>query len=227
MSTTIDIRLPDGAIKQMPKGSTPLAVAQSISEGLARAVLSASYNGTTIESKTPLNEDGDLVLYTWNDANGKKAFWHSSAHVLAQALEQLYPGIKLTIGPAIDNGFYYDIDAGKHTISEKDLPTIEKRMLEIARGKHEFHMREVSKENALKFYQDANNTYKTELIEGLEDGTITFCDHDDFTDLCRGGHIPNTATIKAVKLTNIAGAYWRADEKNKQLTRIYGVSFPK
>ena len=143
MSTTIDIRLPDGAIKQMPKGSTPLAVAQSISEGLARAVLSASYNGTTIESKTPLNEDGDLVLYTWNDANGKKAFWHSSAHVLAQALEQLYPGIKLTIGPAIDNGFYYDIDAGKHTISEKDLPTIEKRMLEIARGKHEFHMREV------------------------------------------------------------------------------------
>ena len=227
MSTTIDIRLPDGAIKQMPKGSTPLAVAQSISEGLARAVLSASYNGTTIESKTPLIEDGDLVLYTWNDANGKKAFWHSSAHVLAQALEQLYPGIKLTIGPAIDNGFYYDIDAGKHTISEKDLPTIEKRMLEIARGKHEFHMREVSKENALKFYQDANNTYKTELIEGLEDGTITFCDHDDFTDLCRGGHIPNTATIKAVKLTNIAGAYWRADEKNKQLTRIYGVSFPK
>ena len=227
MSTTIDIRLPDGAIKQMPKGSTPLAVAQSISEGLARAVLSASYNGTTIESKTPLIEDGDLVLYTWNDANGKKAFWHSSAHVLAQALEQLYPGIKLTIGPAIESGFYYDIDAGEYSISEKDLPTIEKRMLEIARGKHDFHLREVSKEDALKFYQDADNSYKTELIEGLEDGTITFCDHDDFTDLCRGGHIPNTATIKAVKLTNIAGAYWRADEKNKQLTRIYGVSFPK
>ena len=227
MSTTIDIRLPDGAIKQMPSGSTPFEVAQSISEGLARAVISASYNGTTIEATTPLQEDGELVLFTWNNDQGKKAFWHSSAHLLAQALEQMYPGIKLTIGPAIDSGFYYDIDPGEHSISEKDLPAIEKRMIELARGKHAFALRSISKSEALAYYKAAGNEYKTELIENLDDGTITFCDHDDFTDLCRGGHIPNTGIIKAVKLTNIAGAYWRGDEKNKQLTRIYGVSFPK
>ncbi|MGB0254913.1 MAG: threonine--tRNA ligase [Flavobacteriaceae bacterium] len=223
----IDIRLPDGAVKQLPTGSTPFDVAKDISEGLARAVISASYNGTTVETKTPLTENGDLVLYTFNDNEGKKAFWHSSAHLLAQALEQLYPGIKLTIGPAIDNGFYYDVDAGEHTITEKELVAIEKRMLELARGKHEFEMRSATKADALSFYQNAGNEYKTELIEGLEDGTITFCDHDDFTDLCRGGHVPNTGIIKAVKLTNIAGAYWRGDENNKQLTRIYGISFPK
>jgi threonyl-tRNA synthetase len=227
MSTTIDIRLPDGAIKQMPNGSTPFEVARSISEGLARAVISASYNGTTIEATTPLQEDGELVLFTWNNDEGKKAFWHSSAHLLAQALEQIYPGIKLTIGPAIDSGFYYDIDPGEHSISEKDLPTIEKRMIELARGKHAFALRSISKAEALSFYKAVGNEYKTELIENLDDGTITFCDHDDFTDLCRGGHIPNTSIIKAIKLTNIAGAYWRGDEKNKQLTRIYGVSFPK
>ncbi|MDB2394300.1 threonine--tRNA ligase [Flavobacteriaceae bacterium] len=227
MSTTIAIRLPDGAIKQMPSGSTPFEVAQSISEGLARAVISASYNGTTIEATTPLQEDGELVLFTWNNDQGKKAFWHSSAHLLAQALEQMYPAIKLTIGPAIDSGFYYDIDPGEHSISEKDLPAIEKRMIELARGKHAFALRSISKPEALAFYKAAGNEYKTELIENLDDGTITFCDHDDFTDLCRGGHIPNTGIIKAVKLTNIAGAYWRGDEKNKQLTRIHGVSFPK
>jgi threonyl-tRNA synthetase len=227
MSTTIAIRLPDGAIKQMPSGSTPFEVAQSISEGLARAVISASYNGTTIEATTPLQEDGELVLFTWNNDQGKKAFWHSSAHLLAQALEQMYPGIKLTIGPAIDSGFYYDIDPGEHSISEKDLPAIEKRMIELARGKHAFALRSISKSEALAYYKAAGNEYKTELIENLDDGNITFCDHDDFTDLCRGGHIPNTGIIKAVKLTNIAGAYWRGDEKNKQLTRIYGVSFPK
>ena len=219
--------MPDGAIKQMPSGSTPFEVAQSISEGLARAVISASYNGTTIEATTPLQEDGELVLFTWNNDQGKKAFWHSSAHLLAQALEQMYPGIKLTIGPAIDSGFYYDIDPGEHSISEKDLPAIEKRMIELARGKHAFALRSISKSEALAYYKAARNEYKTELIENLDDGTITFCDHDDFTDLCRGGHIPNTGIIKAVKLTNIAGAYWRGDEKNKQLTRIYGVSFPK
>ena len=227
MSSVIDIRLPDGAVKQMPTGSTPFDVAKEISEGLARVVVSASYNGEVVETKTPLSENGDLVLYTFNDNEGKKAFWHSSAHLLAQALEQLYPGIKLTIGPAIDNGFYYDVDSGKHTITEKELVTIEKRMLELARGKHEFTMRSATKADALSFYQNAGNEYKTELIEALEDGTITFCDHDDFTDLCRGGHVPNTGIIKAVKLTNIAGAYWRGDENNKQLTRIYGVSFPK
>ena len=219
--------MPDGAIKQMPSGSTPFEVAQSISEGLARAVISASYNGTTIEATTPLQEDCELVLFTWNNDQGKKAFWHSSAHLLAQALEQMYPGIKLTIGPAIDSGFYYDIDPGEHSISEKDLPAIEKRMIELARGKHAFALRSISKSEALAYYKAAGNEYKTELIENLDDGNITFCDHDDFTDLCRGGHIPNTGIIKAVKLTNIAGAYWRGDEKNKQLTRIYGVSFPK
>jgi len=227
MNSVIDIRLPDGAVKQMPAGSTPFDVARDISEGLARAVVSASYNGAIIETKTPLTENGDLILYTFNDAKGKQAFWHSSAHLLAQALEQLYPGIKLTIGPAIDSGFYYDVDAGDHAITEKELSDIEKRMLELARGKHEFHMRSATKAEALAFYQSVGNEYKTELIESLEDGTITFCDHDDFTDLCRGGHIPNTGIVKAVKLTNIAGAYWRGDENNKQLTRIYGVSFPK
>ena len=227
MSTLIDIRLPDGAVKQMPKGTTPFEVAQTISDGLARVVISAAYNGDVVETKTPLNENGDLVLYTFNDEKGKQAFWHSSAHLLAQALEQIYPGIKLTIGPAIGTGFYYDVDAGEHSISEKDLPAIEKRMLELARGKHEFRMRTATKSEALSFYQNAGNEYKTELIEALEDGTITFCDHDNFTDLCRGGHVPNTGIIKAVKLTNIAGAYWRGDEQNKQLTRIYGVSFPK
>jgi threonyl-tRNA synthetase len=227
MNSAIDIRLPDGAVKQMPAGSTPFDVARDISEGLARAVVSASYNGAIIETKTPLTENGDLILYTFNDVKGKQAFWHSSAHLLAQALEQLYPSIKLTIGPAIDSGFYYDVDAGDHAITEKELSDIEKRMLELARGKHEFHMRSATKAEALAFYQSVGNEYKTELIESLEDGTITFCDHDDFTDLCRGGHIPNTGIVKAVKLTNIAGAYWRGDENNKQLTRIYGVSFPK
>ena len=227
MNSVIDIRLPDGTVKQMPAGSTPFDVARDISEGLARAVVSASYNGAIIETKTPLTENGDLIMYTFNDVKGKQAFWHSSAHLLAQALEQLYPGIKLTIGPAIESGFYYDVDAGDHAITEKDLSDIEKRMLELARGKHEFHMRSATKAEALAFYQSAGNEYKTELIESLEDGTITFCDHDDFTDLCKGGHIPNTGIVKSVKLTNIAGAYWRGDENNKQLTRIYGVSFPK
>lgn len=202
-------------------------VATSISEGLARNVISASYNNTTVEATTPLTEDGELVLYTWRDDEGKQAFWHSSAHILAQALEELYPGVKLTIGPAIENGFYYDVDLGDKSISESDLKAIEDKMLNIARGKHEFQMREVSKEEALQFYKDQGNEYKVELIENLDDGTITFCDHDTFTDLCRGGHIPNTGIVKAVKLMSIAGAYWRGDENNKQLTRIYGVSFPK
>ncbi len=202
-------------------------VAMSISEGLARNVISAKFNDTVVETVTPLNEDGSLTLYTWNDALGKKAFWHSSSHVVAQAIEELYPGVKLTIGPAIENGFYYDIDFGEHTISEKDFPAIEKRALEIARGKHPYKMRAVSKEDALAFYKKQGNEYKIELISNLEDGTITFCDHDTFTDLCRGGHIPNTGYIKALKLLSVAGAYWRGDEKNPQLSRVYGISFPK
>ena len=202
-------------------------VAMSISEGLARNVISAQFNETTVEAGTPLSEDGKLVLYTWRDEAGKRAFWHSSSHVVAQALEELYPGAKLTIGPAIENGFYYDVDFGEHTVSEKNFPTIEKRAMEIARGKHDFKMKPVSKSDALKFYKDRNNEYKVELIEGLEDGDITFCDHDTFTDLCRGGHIPNTGIIKAIKILNVAGAYWRGDETRTQLTRVYGISFPK
>lgn len=200
-------------------------VAKSISEGLARNVISANFNGTTIETSTKLTTDGSLVLYTWNDDEGKKAFWHSSAHVLAQALEELYPGCKLTIGPAIDNGFYYDVDFGENVVSDKDFKSIENKMLEIARGKHNFNMRTVSKSDALSLYKD--NIYKTELIKNLEDGEITFCDHSTFTDLCRGGHIPNTGIIKAVKILSVAGAYWRGDENNPQLTRVYGISFPK
>ena len=223
----IAITLPDGSVKQFDAGTTPMGVAISISEGFARNVISASFNDITIESSTPLTEDGHLILYTWRDKKGKQAFWHSSAHIMAQALEEKFPGVKLTIGPAIENGFYYDIDLVENTISDKDLKSIEDKMLEIARGKHEFTLRESSKADALEYYKKQGNQYKVALIENLEDGTITFCDHDSFTDLCRGGHIPNTGIVKAIKLMSIAGAYWRGDEKNKQLTRIYGISFPK
>jgi len=222
----ISITLPDGTIKTFEKGVTPLDVARQISEGFARNVISAKFNDTTIETSTPLNIDGSLVLYTWNDKEGKKAFWHSSAHILAQALEELYPGVKLWVGPAIENGFYYDVDLGEKSISEKDFKFIEDKMLEIARGKHDFNMRSVSKKEALSYYMGKNH-YKVDLIDGLEDGFITFCDHSTFTDLCRGGHIPNTGIVKAVKIMSVAGAYWKGDEKNKQLTRIYGISFPK
>lgn len=223
----INITLPDGSIKEFASGATPIDVAKSISEGLARNVISASFNETTVETTTPLTMDGSLVLYTFNDDGGKKAFWHSSAHVLAQAILTFYPKAKLTIGPAIDNGFYYDVDFGQETISEKDFPAIEKKFLELARGKHEFKIRSVSKADALSLYKGQENQYKVELIENLTDGDITFCDHSDFTDLCRGGHIPHTGLIKAIKIMNVAGAYWRGDEKNNQLTRVYGVSFPK
>ena len=222
----IKITLPDGAVKEFEKGITPKQVAESISEGLARNVISANFNGTTIETVTPLTQDGNLVLYTWDSPEGKKAFWHSSAHILAQALEELYPNIKLTIGPAIVNGFYYDVDFNGNSISDKDFPAIEAKMLEIARGKHEFKMRSVSKSEALSYYK-GKNEYKTELIEALEDGSITFCDHSTFKDLCRGGHLPNTGFVKAVKILSVAGAYWRGNENNPQLTRVYGISFPK
>lgn len=223
----VKITLPDGSVKEFESGVTPIEVAKSISEGLARNVLSASVNGQTVESVTPITEDASLTLYTWNNDEGKKAFWHSSAHVLAQTLEHLYPGVKLTIGPSIEIGFYYDVDLGETSISEKDIPQIEKTFTEFARQKAEFKMKSVSKADALKKYQDEGNEYKVELIENLTDGDITFCDHSDFTDLCRGGHIPNTGFIKAVKITSIAGAYWRGDETKTQLTRVYGVSFPK
>ena len=223
----IEISFPDQSIRSYAQGITPFEIAQSISEGLARNVLSVSFNGKTVEASTPLDHDGNIHLFTWNDKEGKTAFWHSSAHVLAQTLLALYPNCKLTIGPAIENGFYYDADFGDLSITEQDLLTIEKKMLEFARQKSKFSMRSSSKSDALAHYQKENNPFKIELIENLEDGTITFCDHADFTDLCRGGHIPQTGAIKAVKLTNVAGAYWRGDETKKQLTRIYGISFPK
>ena len=181
----------------------------------------------TVETSTLLTSDGSLTLYTWKDDAGKKAFWHSSSHILAQALEDLYPGVKLSIGPAIDNGFYYDVDLGDQVISDKDFKRIEDKMIEIARGKHEFSIKSVSKADALSKYKNEDNTYKVELIENLTDGEITFCDHSSFTDLCRGGHIPNTGIVKAVKVLSVAGAYWRGDETKPQLTRIYGISFPK
>ncbi|WBL21704.1 threonine--tRNA ligase [Zunongwangia sp. HRR-M8] len=223
----IKVTLPDGSIKEFEKGSTPMDVAQSISSGLARNVISAKYNDSIVETSTPLVSDGTLTLYTWKDKEGKQAFWHSTSHVMAQAIQDLYPDAKLTIGPSIENGFYYDVDFGDHKISENDFTKIENRMLEIARGKHDFNMRAVSKDEALTYYKEVGNPFKVELIENLEDGTITFCDHDTFTDLCRGGHIPNTGIIKAVKLMSVAGAYWRGDENKPQLTRVYGTSFPK
>ena len=221
----IAITLPDGSVREYENGSSAFDVAMSISAGLARNVLSAQFNGQTVEIKDPLPGDGALVLYTWDQAEGKKAFWHSSAHVLAQAIQKIYPSAQLTIGPAIENGFYYDVDFGEVSLQEKDFAEIETKMMEMARQKAEFKLRAVSKKDALQYYN--GNPYKTELIENLEDGTITFCDHSDFTDLCRGGHLPNTEFIKAVKVMNVAGAYWRGDEKNKQLTRVYGISFPK
>src|SRR5690554_3055798 len=221
----IKITLPDGSVREYASGVTPHDVALSISEGLARNVISASFNGTTVETVTPLTTDGNLVLYTWNDKEGKQAFWHSSSHVMAQTLQELYPDIKLTIGPAVENGFYYDVDFGEYKFGDTDFKKIEDRVLAIAKEKHEFKMRSATKAEALELYKD--NEFKTELIQNLEDGTITFCDHSTFTDLCRGGHIPNTGIIKAMKILNVAGAYWRGDEKNKQLVRVYGISFPK
>lgn len=223
----VHITLPDGSVKEFKKGVTPFEVAKSISEGLARNVISASFNSNTVETKTPLKESGSLILYTFNDDKGKQAFWHSSAHVMAQTLLEFYPNAKLTIGPAIENGFYYDVDLENEILSEKDFGKIEARFLEIAREKHEFVMREVSKADALALYREEQNPYKIELIENLNDGEITFCDHSTFTDLCKGGHIPHTSLIKAVKIMNVAGAYWRGNEKNNQLTRVYGISFPK
>ncbi|MBS1572087.1 MAG: threonine--tRNA ligase [Bacteroidetes bacterium] len=221
----VKITLPDGSIKEFEGKVTPIQVAQSISEGLARNVISAIVNEKQVEITTDITVDSTLQLLTWNDVLGKKAFWHSSAHLLAQAILFYFPNAKLTIGPAIENGFYYDVDFGNDTLSEKDFEKIEKKMLENAKKNSTFQLYAVSKADALKEYQ--NNPFKTELIQNLEDGEITFCKHDDFTDLCRGGHIPNTGIVKAVKILNAAGAYWRGDEKNPQLTRVYGISFPK
>ena len=221
----IKITLPDGSVKEFENSVTPLDIAKSISEGLARNTISAIVNGKQVEITDSITEDATVQLLTWNDDLGKKAFWHSSAHLLAQAIMEYYPNAKLTIGPAIENGFYYDVDFGDEVFSEKDFEKIEKKMLENAKKDSTFSIRSVSKNDALEAYKD--NPFKTELIENLEDGSITFVTHDNFTDLCRGGHIPSTGIIKAVKVLNAAGAYWRGDEKNKQLVRVYGISFPK
>ena len=223
----IKVSFPDGNIKEFEKGTKVIDIAKSISEGLARKVISASYNSEVVELSTGLKDDGDIKLFTWDDDEGKKAFWHSSAHILAQTIKDIYPTSKLTIGPAIESGFYYDVDFGGDNPSENDFKKIEEKFLEFAREDNEFKMRHLSKSDALEFYKKEKNQYKIELIEDLEDGTITFCDHSNFSDLCKGGHIPSTGIVKSVKLLNIAGAYWRGDEKNNQLTRIYGISFPK
>ena len=223
----INIILKDGSVKKYSEETSVISIAKDISEGLARNVISAKFNEKVIETNSIIREDGKLEFYTWDNDEGKKAFWHSSSHVMAQSIQELFPEAKLTIGPAINNGFYYDVDLGDKKISESDFEKIETRMLEICREKHDFKLRLVSKKDALQFYKKQNNDYKIELINDLNDGEITFCDHSNFTDLCKGGHIPNTSIIKAVKILNISGAFWRADQNKKQLTRIYGISFPK
>jgi len=223
----INIILPDKTKREYAEGVTALEVAKDISEGLARNVLAAKVNGQVWDATRPINTDSDLQLLTWNDDDGKGAMWHSSAHLMAEAIELLYPGVKFGIGPDIENGFYYDVDFGDYEISEKDLQKIEKKMLELAREKQTFDRKDISKADALKYFSEKGDEYKLELISDLNDGEITLYQSGHFTDLCRGPHIPNTGFIKAIKLTSIAGAYWRGDESRKQLTRIYGITFPK
>ena len=223
----IKITLPDGSVREYEKGTSAAQVALSISEGLARNVLAAEVNGEIWDSSRPIEEDATVKLLTWNDTNGKSTFWHSSAHLLAEALEDLYPGIKFGIGPAIETGFYYDVDFGDREFSSDDFKHIEDKMLELAKRKETFERKAVSKADAVAYFTEKGDEYKLDLIKDLEDGKITFYTQGEFTDLCRGPHIPNTGFIKAIKLTNVAGAYWRGDESRKQLTRIYGVTFPK
>ncbi len=223
----IQITLPDGTVKEYPTGTTAMQVAEGISSGLARNVLAAEINGEVWDANRTILSDASLKLLTWNDDNGKMAMWHSSAHLMAEAIEALYPGVKLAIGPPIENGFYYDIDFGDHNFSSDHFPKVEQKMTELARQKNTFKRIEITKADAISYFEKKNDEYKLELIEGLKDGEITFYKQGEFTDLCRGPHIPNTGFIKAIKLLNTAGAYWRGDEKNKQLTRIYGITFPK
>ena len=223
----IKITLPDGTFKEVQKGTSSLDIAKSISEGLARKVLAAEIDGEIWDLNRPLDKDATLRLLTFNDNGGKSTMWHSSAHVMAEAIEFYFPGVKLAIGPPIENGFYYDIDFDKHEISEKDLVKIEKKIIDLAREKNPFIRKEITKKEAIDFFKAKNDPYKLELLNELEDGTITFYNQGNFTDLCRGPHIPNTGYIKAVKLLSIAGAYWRGNENNKQLTRIYGITFEK
>ncbi|MFT6718661.1 MAG: threonyl-tRNA synthetase, partial [Sphingobacteriales bacterium] len=221
------VTLPDGSIREFNGGTSAMDVALSISEGLARNVLAAKVNGEIWDANRALPSTCELSLLTWNDADGKSTMWHSSAHLMAEALELEFPGIKLAIGPPVENGFYYDVDLGEHKISDSDFPRIEKKMLELAQAKNTFNRQEISKDEAIAYFKEKNDPYKLELLEDLEDGSITFYTQGNFTDLCRGPHIPHTGYIKAIKLMSIAGAYWRGDETKQQLTRIYGVTFPK
>ncbi|MCX6216353.1 threonine--tRNA ligase [Spirosoma sp.] len=223
----IRVTLPDGSVREYPKGSTGLDIATKISEGLARNVLAAKVNGVVQDATRPIDVDASVQLLTWNDAEGKATFWHSSAHLLAEALESLYPGVKFGIGPAIETGFYYDVDLGGQPFSQEDFKKVEDKMLELARQKQQYIRKPISKADAIAYFDEKGDPYKLDLLEGLDDGTITFYTQGDFTDLCRGPHIPNTGFIKAAKLMNVAGAYWRGNEKNKQLTRIYAVTYPK
>lgn len=223
----IKITLPDGSIREYEKGTNSFQIAQSISEGLARNVLAAKINNEIWDASRPINSDSTLSLLTWNDDLGKQTLWHSSAHIMAEALEILYPGIKFWVGPPLENGFYYDVDLGDHILSPLDFEKIEQKMLELARQNNNFIRKEITKVDALTYFTDKNDGYKLDLLERLEDGNITLYTQGNFTDLCRGPHIPNTGFIKAAKILNIAGAYWKGDEKNKMLTRIYGITFPK
>lgn len=226
-SAMINITLPDGTVRQVESGATSMDVAESISSGLARKVLAAEVNGEVRDLGRPIFEDADLKLLTWDDEGAKSTLWHSGAHLMAEALEALYPGIKFWVGPPVENGFYYDVDFGGAAFSEKDFDLVEKKMLELARQKNPYVRKDITKADAMAFYKEKGDEYKLDLLEGLEDGTITFYTQGNFTDLCRGPHIPDTGYIRAVKLMNVAGAYWKGDESNKQLTRIYGVAFPK
>ncbi len=223
----IRVTLPDGSVREYPKGSSGLDIAARISEGLARNVLAAKVNGVVQDATRPIDEDASVQLLTWNDAEGKATFWHSSAHLLAEALESLYSGVKFGIGPAVETGFYYDVDLGGQPFSPEDFKKVEDKMLELARQKQAYVRKPMSKADAIAYFEDKGDPYKLDLLDGLDDGTITFYTQGNFTDLCRGPHIPNTGFIKAAKLMNVAGAYWRGDEKNKQLTRIYAVTYPK
>ena len=224
----INITLPDGSVKQVEKGTTSMDIAKSISEGLARKVLAASVNGVVWDANRPIQEDASLKLLTWNDTDGQMTFWHSSAHLMAEAVESLFPGVKFWVGPPLDNpkGFYYDMDLGDRKMTEEDLAKLEKKMNELAKQNNVFTRKEMSKADAVSYFTEKGDEYKLDLLQNLNDGEITFYTQGQFTDLCRGPHIPNTGFIKAIKLTNIAGAYWKGDEKNKQLTRVYGVTFP-
>lgn len=222
----INVRFPDGAVRSYEKGITPMAIAKSISEGLAKKVIVSSIDGVVSDASTPLNNDISLKLHTWDDSEGKSTFWHSSAHLLAEAVEVLFPGVKFWVGPAVDRGFYYDMDLGGRHISEDDLQSLEKKMVELAGKNSPYIKKEISKSDAIAYFTEKGDEYKLDLLGGLQDGEITFYTQGEFTDLCRGPHIPHTGLIKAIKLTSIAGAYWKGDEKNKQLTRVYGVTFP-